>query len=192
MHRIWSRCCTVSRSTSGFVLTTFHCKEIIVSDRGRTQPTEKIGLVGRTGSGKSTLALSFFRFVDPEQGKIVIDGVDITSIGLQDLRSRLAIIPQDAVLFSGTIRDNLVCPSVFLNRRWRSTVFTRTPSTSIPMKIAWTRCVACNSALPRPPALLPITRDNLVVLPARIIIRLPNLLTSPAVLSLGVIAGRRS
>jgi ABC-type multidrug transport system fused ATPase/permease subunit len=58
------------------------------------QPTEKVGLVGRTGSGKSTLALSFFRFVDPEEGRIIIDGIDITTIGLEDLRSRLTIIPQ--------------------------------------------------------------------------------------------------
>ena len=50
--------------------------------------------MGRTGSGKSTLALAFFRFVDPEEGKITLDGVDITQIGLEDLRSRLTIIPQ--------------------------------------------------------------------------------------------------
>ncbi|EJD42543.1 P-loop containing nucleoside triphosphate hydrolase protein [Auricularia subglabra TFB-10046 SS5] len=70
-------------------------------------PREKIGLVGRTGSGKSTLALSLFRFVDPAEGTISIDGIDITSIGVEDLRSRLTLIPQDAVLFKGTIRDNL-------------------------------------------------------------------------------------
>ncbi|EJD49833.1 P-loop containing nucleoside triphosphate hydrolase protein [Auricularia subglabra TFB-10046 SS5] len=70
-------------------------------------PREKIGLVGRTGSGKSTLALSLFRFVDPAEGAISIDGIDITSIGVEDLRSRLTLIPQDAVLFKGTIRDNL-------------------------------------------------------------------------------------
>ncbi|KZO90715.1 hypothetical protein CALVIDRAFT_542481 [Calocera viscosa TUFC12733] len=68
---------------------------------------EKIGLLGRTGSGKSTLAMSFLRFIDPRKGQIVVDGIDITTIGLQDLRSRITFIPQDAVLFSGTIRDNL-------------------------------------------------------------------------------------
>lgn len=68
---------------------------------------ERVGLLGRTGSGKSTLAMSILRFVDPAQGQILIDGIDITSIGVQDLRSRLTFIPQDATLFSGTIRDNL-------------------------------------------------------------------------------------
>ncbi|KAJ3937406.1 MAG: hypothetical protein NXY57DRAFT_981367 [Lentinula lateritia] len=68
---------------------------------------ERIGLLGRTGSGKSTLAMSILRFVDPSSGKIIIDGVDISSIGIHDLRSRLTFIPQDAALFSGTLRDNL-------------------------------------------------------------------------------------
>ncbi|KAG0346517.1 hypothetical protein BG004_001533 [Podila humilis] len=77
--------------------------EISVSIR----PREKIGIVGRTGSGKSTLALSLFRFMEPTSGSIVIDGIDIGSLGLEDLRRRLTIIPQDAVLFNGTIRSNL-------------------------------------------------------------------------------------
>ncbi|WWC71269.1 uncharacterized protein I206_105222 [Kwoniella pini CBS 10737] len=70
-------------------------------------PREKIGVCGRTGSGKSTLALSFFRFLHQEGGKITIDGIDIAKISLKALRSRLTILPQEAQLFSGTVRDNL-------------------------------------------------------------------------------------
>ncbi|TFY66276.1 hypothetical protein EVG20_g4808 [Dentipellis fragilis] len=68
---------------------------------------ERVGLLGRTGSGKSTLAMSILRFIDPASGRIIIDGIDISSIGLHDLRSRVTFIPQDATLFSGTLRDNL-------------------------------------------------------------------------------------
>ncbi|KAF7342473.1 ABC bile acid [Mycena venus] len=68
---------------------------------------ERVGLIGRTGSGKSTLAMSILRFADPVSGKIIIDGIDIRTIGINDLRSRLTFIPQDATLFSGTLRDNL-------------------------------------------------------------------------------------
>ena len=71
------------------------------------RPGEKIGVVGRTGAGKSSLVLCLMRIVELETGKIVIDGVNIRDIGLEDLRSSIAIIPQEPLLFSGTVRSNL-------------------------------------------------------------------------------------
>ncbi|EGF80018.1 hypothetical protein BATDEDRAFT_11954 [Batrachochytrium dendrobatidis JAM81] len=71
------------------------------------QPCEKLGIVGRTGAGKSTLSIAFFRILPFVKGTIVIDGIDISRLGLRDLRSCLTIIPQDPVLFEGTLRSNL-------------------------------------------------------------------------------------
>lgn len=84
-------------------------------------PHEKVGIVGRTGAGllinqphftayietdigKSSVTLALFRMIEPADGRIVIDGIDIAGLGLHDLRSHLTIIPQDPVLFSGTLR----------------------------------------------------------------------------------------
>ncbi|KAM7536307.1 hypothetical protein Aperf_G00000087220 [Anoplocephala perfoliata] len=71
------------------------------------RPGEKIGIAGRTGSGKSSLVLALFRIIEASEGEIRVDGINIAEIGLHDLRGRITLIPQDPVLFSGTLRFNL-------------------------------------------------------------------------------------
>nr|XP_033808126.1 LOW QUALITY PROTEIN: ATP-binding cassette sub-family C member 9 [Geotrypetes seraphini] len=82
-------------------------KPVLKHVKAYIKPGQKIGICGRTGSGKSSLSLAFFRMVDIFEGKIVIDGIDISKLPLHTLRSRLSIILQDPILFSGSIRFNL-------------------------------------------------------------------------------------
>ncbi|KAL2162996.1 hypothetical protein VTH06DRAFT_6832 [Thermothelomyces fergusii] len=73
----------------------------------KIEAREKVGIVGRTGAGKSSLTLAIFRALEADEGKILIDGVDIGQMGLRDLREAITIVPQEPTLFMGTIRSNL-------------------------------------------------------------------------------------
>ncbi|XP_066267906.1 ATP-binding cassette sub-family C member 4-like isoform X5 [Branchiostoma lanceolatum] len=73
---------------------------------GCIRAKEKVGIVGRTGAGKSSLMQMLFRMAEP-RGLLMIDGIDITKLGVHDLRRRISVIPQDPVLFSGSLRNNL-------------------------------------------------------------------------------------
>nr|XP_051202573.1 ABC transporter C family member 10-like [Lolium perenne] len=86
------------RKDTAFVLHEITCK---------FEGGDKIGIVGQTESGKTTLIDALFRLVEPAEGKIIIDSVGISTLGLHDLRSCLGIIPQDPTLFQGTIRYSL-------------------------------------------------------------------------------------
>jgi ABC-type multidrug transport system fused ATPase/permease subunit len=86
------------------------------------QPRERIGVVGRTGAGKSTLAQAVLRIMEAQSGSIRIDGIDISRLKLHALRSRVAIVPQDPVLFAGTVRSNLDPFNVHTERELRDTI----------------------------------------------------------------------
>lgn len=73
----------------------------------QTSSCEKIGIVGRTGAGKSSLIAALFRIAPLHTGHIIIDTVDISTLPMEVLRDRIALVPQDSFLFSGTIRENL-------------------------------------------------------------------------------------
>ena len=76
----------------------------------------QVGIVGRTGAGKSSLLQALFRIVNVQAGSIEIDGKDIANIGLDALRLRLALVPQDSLLFKGTLRENLYVTSSLARR----------------------------------------------------------------------------
>ena len=68
---------------------------------------ERIGIVGRTGAGKSTICLCLSRILEPTNGRIIVDGIDISKLNLTDLRSRITVIPQDPIMFKGSLKYNL-------------------------------------------------------------------------------------
>uniref|UniRef100_A0AAX7SZW9 Multidrug resistance-associated protein 1 n=1 Tax=Astatotilapia calliptera TaxID=8154 RepID=A0AAX7SZW9_ASTCA len=99
---------------------------------------EKVGIVGRTGAGKSSLTLGLFRIIEAAEGQIFIDGVDIAKLGLHELRSRITIIPQDPVLFSGSLRMNLDPFDSYTDEEvWRALEFShlKTFVSSLPNKL---------------------------------------------------------
>jgi len=93
----------ISMSHSEDLHAPLALKNITISIR----PAEKIGIVGRTGAGKSSFIQTLFRMGTLTNGYIKIDGIDIATVGLDDVRRRISIIPQDPVLFTGTMRSNL-------------------------------------------------------------------------------------
>lgn len=128
-------------------------------------PRQRIGLIGRTGSGKSTFATSLLRFVEPSEGKIIIDGIDVCSIGLHDLRSAVTLIPQEAgepLEFSSSSgnKERLLtrpfpqfCSLERFARTWILSINTPTPSVSTFLSaLASPRLRQC------PPLLLPDRR----------------------------------
>ncbi len=84
-----------------------HLPKVLDGVSFRAEGGTKVGVIGRTGAGKSTLFQLLFRFIEPERGAVLVDGVDLASVPLPRLRRAIAIIPQDPTLFSGTIRSNL-------------------------------------------------------------------------------------
>lgn len=82
-------------------------ERVLKNITAKIKPKEKIGIVGRTGAGKSALITALFRLVEPVEGKIEIDGLDMTTLGLSDLRRQLAMITQLPTLFIGTVRYNI-------------------------------------------------------------------------------------
>ncbi|CAG2243525.1 ABC transporter C family member 5,ATP-dependent bile acid permease,Multidrug resistance-associated protein 7,ABC transporter C family member 10,Multidrug resistance-associated protein 1,ABC transporter C family member 8,Canalicular multispecific organic anion transporter 2,Pleiotropic ABC efflux transporter of multiple drugs YBT1,Multiple drug resistance-associated protein-like transporter 1,Canalicular multispecific organic anion transporter 1,Multidrug resistance-associated protein 5,Putative uncharacter len=73
----------------------------------KIEPGEKVGIVGRTGAGKTSLSQAIFRLIEPTTGRIIVDGEDISMMGLHDCRSKVTVLPQDPVLFSGSLRMNI-------------------------------------------------------------------------------------